>query len=495
MKNIFIILGICFFISCSTTSEQNNLTTSIEQDLYLKKAQSHLKKHIKTRVPSQFFQIDPNKDTVLVSNRGTLLFIPKNNFLDTLNRPIHSLIDIEFVEIHNLEEAIQSGLSTLTTKNEVLETAGMFFINVQNNMKNNILYKQPIEILTHSNVIIDNLEQFDGVWKGESLVWGNPKPLKKEMQKIPFDVLLNLLKPNAFLGSNPPKKLAPLKLLIQDPTRENTDCPILSIYRTLDNNHNALVNTWFCSLDFIVRLESIANSCSIMPFLIYLENTDKLLWQVDELVAIELEKENNPESINFRKFAAQKKTRLSNKSPVSPEALERITLITRRAMKLQKENNLNYPINLYVSNSGWVNLDALLPKEKTKGYTYIYDIVFSVSSVFRNTPKDLNIKAFVFFKERNSAVPLDYNPKEKLFSLKITGFPKESKYFILLKDDSEEYVGFIESSISSSTIKHAIKITTINEQLNYKVILSQYMTPSKRITLAKESNKTCCNNY
>ena len=184
MKSLYLLFTLtCLMVSCRD-SNKGKMLFPLSREAGLTKSLAHLEENRATRVPSQFFSIDTERDTILVSNKGSWLEIPANNFTNGAGEALTGKVQLELVEVHTIEEAMQTGLTTMTLDQRALETAGMFFVNVTSKEATEVEYKKPIQLHTHTNVIVPNLELFEGKWVGEQLLWDDPQPIAQTMTKI-----------------------------------------------------------------------------------------------------------------------------------------------------------------------------------------------------------------------------------------------------------------------------------------------------------------------
>jgi hypothetical protein len=141
----------------------------------------------------QTFNINPEKDTVVVSKHGSLLFIPKNNFSDTKGNTVTKPLQVSFIELPDPKIAALNGMSTITDKGDLLETNGMYYIEVSiAGTEEKLTYKNPIRVEIQSSIALAELQAFDGVWKGDNLVWdAKAKSLAKDMTPISILALVN----------------------------------------------------------------------------------------------------------------------------------------------------------------------------------------------------------------------------------------------------------------------------------------------------------------
>ncbi len=85
-------------------------------------------------VPKQYFQVENTSDTVLTGDGGVKVYIPANCF-ETEN------VKIEMQEFLDYPDIIKAGLTT-SSNGEMLESAGMVFINAFNNNHNELKIKE-----------------------------------------------------------------------------------------------------------------------------------------------------------------------------------------------------------------------------------------------------------------------------------------------------------------------------------------------------------------
>jgi len=74
--------------------------------------------------PAQFFDVDPNKDTVLFGDEGTAIYIKAGALLSK------NPVEIELVEYYSLDDYIKSGLQT-SSNGEMIVTGGTVYLNAQ----------------------------------------------------------------------------------------------------------------------------------------------------------------------------------------------------------------------------------------------------------------------------------------------------------------------------------------------------------------------------
>ena len=94
--------------------------------------------------PSQFFIIDPNKDTMIIGNEGTKLLFEANSLLCATN------VKIELKEFYGMGDYIKSGLPT-TSNGQLIETGGSIYLDAtaENNPK------KKVKINSNKGVAVD----------------------------------------------------------------------------------------------------------------------------------------------------------------------------------------------------------------------------------------------------------------------------------------------------------------------------------------------------
>lgn len=82
------------------------------------------------------FQLNPSKDTMLVSKSGNLIYVPKNSFRDEEGRIIESEVALSVTEYTTLSNIILNNLNTLASNEKLLETGGMFYLKATEGNRN-----------------------------------------------------------------------------------------------------------------------------------------------------------------------------------------------------------------------------------------------------------------------------------------------------------------------------------------------------------------------
>jgi hypothetical protein len=87
-------------------------------------------------VPFMEYQVNPNKDTLLVTSTGSLIEIPAGAFADEKGQPVSGMVNVHFREFHHPAEIILSDIPMVydsAGKEYHFESAGMFEIQADLN--------------------------------------------------------------------------------------------------------------------------------------------------------------------------------------------------------------------------------------------------------------------------------------------------------------------------------------------------------------------------
>lgn len=283
MKTIYILIFSIVMLSCqkektSLPIEENSI--AISSQLKTDKLQN--------------FEFVLKKDTLISGKEGTKVWITKDLFENYTN----GKITFELKEFYSKKDMILNGLSTVTDKDELLESSGMFYINFKEGDKqlkikkgksydvtipnkplaeSNIYYNNNDSIFSwelsenkiHTEIsdIVRNLEYFkSGKWKYENI----PDKFKK---RVAIDSLEIVKKRDS---------LKYLKIINEDNKK--------SIEALIESNSEwaiVLEDQNLTKEEEIVRHNFYENQNQIYSF-----TSDKLGWiNIDKILAYEVEKE------------------------------------------------------------------------------------------------------------------------------------------------------------------------------------------------------------
>ena len=147
---------------------------------------------------TQFFRIKGNRDTVIQTIDGIVLAIEAGTFVDQEGSAVGEEIKVAIKEALKVEDILSSGLSTVTTSGEVLETGGMFSINAKSGSET--LSINPTKGI-FTQVPTDKKKPGMKLWEGKlqkdgQVLWDNAKELEQFL--IPVDMNLLSFYPKDF---------------------------------------------------------------------------------------------------------------------------------------------------------------------------------------------------------------------------------------------------------------------------------------------------------
>ena len=132
-----------------------------------------------TKLNQELFELNTNRDTVIESENGIVVFIPANAF-DT----DQSKVDFVLQEATNPADILYAGLNTVTESGEELETGGMFYLDAFANGKRVALIKD-LTVDIPSDPAKTGMQLYQGE-KNESgqVLWKNPKSFVKPLSPV-----------------------------------------------------------------------------------------------------------------------------------------------------------------------------------------------------------------------------------------------------------------------------------------------------------------------
>lgn len=127
------------------------------------------------KLPAQTFVIDITRDTVLRTQKGALIRIPKGAL-----KADNNTVKLEVKEAYSMADMVKSGLTT-TSNGKPLRSGGMIYINPVGDSK--VTITQPISIATPTAFLDSNMQLFKGDVQGDSTInWTDPSPLPENSQ-------------------------------------------------------------------------------------------------------------------------------------------------------------------------------------------------------------------------------------------------------------------------------------------------------------------------
>ena len=255
MKQIIIIL-VLTFCSCKQDVKLNS-----EFGLFSTEFIDSLKR---ISVQKQIFELNTKEYNTVIAKNGTILIISPNSFVDN-NGNIVMDVTIEIKENFQMSDFILSNLQTIHN-NEILESTGMIYLSATDKDGQEVYLSKnkKIRIQIPQDEIDEDSKIFLGQRKDDGTInWGNIEEPSKSL--IPY--------PIAFLA-----KIAPWRCLESD---------IVNVYEEKFKKNTEYENTLVATKEFMERI-----GCDDEVLEIYLNNLDKNLYEIDEMVINHLIKDS-----------------------------------------------------------------------------------------------------------------------------------------------------------------------------------------------------------
>lgn len=141
-------------------------------------------------LPSQLFEVDGGKDTVIQTEGGIIMTILANTFLDEDGHPVKGNIDLEVKEALDPLSIMKAGLTTMSG-DQLLESGGMFYVNGrQGKTSLQIDPNQGIYTQVPTDRKDANMQLYDGKRLADGRIdWVNPKPLETFLTPVEITTL------------------------------------------------------------------------------------------------------------------------------------------------------------------------------------------------------------------------------------------------------------------------------------------------------------------
>jgi hypothetical protein len=248
--------------------------------------------YAQTSAQSAYYQLDPNTDHLIVCNKGTLLHIPKNAFVDaTSGESVTQTVQVELKELITESEYISSNLTTVSNGQRLVAGGTVYVDATAAGRRLKIARDKDIyvEFVSPKSVETQDMQLYHGTFNENG-----------EVNLAPAD------------GRH--SKMVPL-------AQENLyydefwcDCGADKIWnqQLLQLWHPDFKNSWIATREFRQRLLVLRDMGYYEGGLqTYIDNTDKELWKVDQIVANKLlddakgRKSQDTEIEYFHQFARQ----------------------------------------------------------------------------------------------------------------------------------------------------------------------------------------------
>jgi hypothetical protein len=257
MNKIIFLFLICTILSCTKEKEINQEYGKIPNQII------NVFESINN---NQKFEINTSKSNTIVGKKGTILIIPENSIVNNDGDIIKGIISLEIKENFNKADYITSNLQTIHN-NRILETLGMIYLTAKdkNGNKLKIADGKTIRVQIPQSRPNQDATIFLGERDQTGLIDWN---IKKETEKtlVPF----------------------PIKFISKSKTV--TECSdyygittdtIKNQYFTHYGDISDYENTLLATKEFADRYNQY---CSDSLVKIYIDNLDKNLWEIDEMM-------------------------------------------------------------------------------------------------------------------------------------------------------------------------------------------------------------------
>ncbi len=137
----------------------------------------------------QEFIINPKKGATIEGEQGVLVIVPTNAFLDQNNKVVTEKVTFKMVEALRLEDMVLYNLAT-TSNGKALETGGMVHFDFScKGQKVHVNPKRSLYVEIPTDKVKKGMMAFKGEVENGKLNWVDPKPLKKYLVNVDFDLL------------------------------------------------------------------------------------------------------------------------------------------------------------------------------------------------------------------------------------------------------------------------------------------------------------------
>jgi mono/diheme cytochrome c family protein len=127
----------------------------------------------------QIFSINTKNDTIVVSDQGIVLFIPKNAFATD-----DEVVNLVLQEALTPSDILLAGLETMSN-GQLLETGGMFnLLAFDSNGKVELAPNKELTMDVPTDEIKPGMMLYDSEKKDGKINWINPKPLEKSLTSV-----------------------------------------------------------------------------------------------------------------------------------------------------------------------------------------------------------------------------------------------------------------------------------------------------------------------
>lgn len=292
------------------------------------------------RPASQNMIVEPKRDTLLVGEQGTIIFVPTGALITAEGEIPTGPIEVTLVETFSKKDFILAGLSA-TSGDELLETGRMVFLNATARGEQlQINPEIPLYLEIPAARMKEGMMAFSGEWGTQGINWQDPVPAEKWLIPVPLKTL--------DFHADPPSDSSVARTGISFSVPDPADNPLvdagnqiadlLAIEGTGEEGYEQgdtagggcgisrdfidllyseeYENTLIATREFERRMRSIHWTCDEDLLKLYLNNLGLNLWEIDSLAADYLAAKGNYLHRRFRRFSAERLTRMK----AGPEA-------------------------------------------------------------------------------------------------------------------------------------------------------------------------------
>lgn len=247
-----------------------------------------------TATQSAYYQLDPSTDHLIRANKGTIIHIPKNAFVDaTSGEAVSQTVQVEIKELYHRSEFLNSNIATVANDQQLV-AGGVVYLDAS-------AAGRRLQLAGDKSIYVEfasgKEELYDmQLYHGQMNEYG-------ELDLAAVGGKYNKLVP------------LPLEKLYFDEFW--CDCSSEKLWNRQWAQLYSLefINSWIATREFRQRLRVLRDMGYYEKgFQIYLDNTEKDLWKVDQMVADQLqidseERKTNRDEVNyFINFSQQKLT-------------------------------------------------------------------------------------------------------------------------------------------------------------------------------------------
>lgn len=333
LGNYLVIALVAITFSCCNTTDNNS--TKAEPIVAVAKTTT-ADPFKNDMVESQQFTVDTKQDNVIEGKNGTLVIIPKGAFINSKGETVTENVKVELSEALTLDDMILSNLTT-TAGGKPLQTGGMVYINAFSASGEQLKVNSeiPLSIQVPTPRRVPGMMIFDGVRDSlGNMNWINPaKPenylITVDLNKLDFlpkgfvpEVTLGMPfrghKSNnddlndslyyslsgrraedyqyineatkVYIPNEPVINTAPENrdhAYTHSDTAKRSACGIdPAIIKTIKTHK--FENTLIATREFEKRLQLIFKTCKKEVLELYINNTDKNMYEVDSMAALKM---------------------------------------------------------------------------------------------------------------------------------------------------------------------------------------------------------------